>query len=194
MWKFATTVLYCIYTYLHFITSQTGQWHEHESYCTDIHSWSGTIQYMYTVMLFPADPEGPGPCAFILVIVSSILIMVTIPFSLCFCIKVSGHHSFQPLLLYQGQWSPFLSASASVSWSVVTIPFSLYFCNKVCCIPPPPQPLHLLYPHHPASDSHSGSWLTARPRACTSIIKGTTFSEHLEYCTKLVLITIQRDF
>ena len=39
--------------------------------------------------LFLADPEGPGCCALLLAMVSIILIIATLPFSLCMCIKVS---------------------------------------------------------------------------------------------------------
>ena len=38
---------------------------------------------------FLADPEGPGCCALLLAMVSIILIIATLPFSLCMCIKVS---------------------------------------------------------------------------------------------------------
>ncbi len=37
-----------------------------------------------------ADPEGPGFAAFLLTALSVLLIVVTMPFSLCLCIKVSG--------------------------------------------------------------------------------------------------------
>ncbi len=37
---------------------------------------------------FPADPEGPGCCALLLALVSILLIVATLPFSLCMCIKV----------------------------------------------------------------------------------------------------------
>ena len=40
------------------------------------------------IVLFPADPEGPGPAAFFLTGVSIIAILVTLPLSLCLCIKV----------------------------------------------------------------------------------------------------------
>merc|ERR1712045_188082 len=35
-----------------------------------------------------ADPEGPGCCALLLALVSILLIIATLPFSLCMCIKV----------------------------------------------------------------------------------------------------------
>ena len=37
---------------------------------------------------FSADPEGPGPAAFFLTGISIIAILVTLPLSLCLCIKV----------------------------------------------------------------------------------------------------------
>ena len=37
-----------------------------------------------------ADPEGPGCCALLLALVSILLIIATLPFSLCMCIKVSA--------------------------------------------------------------------------------------------------------
>ena len=43
----------------------------------------------YTCFIFPADPEGPGCCALLLALVSILLIIATLPFSLCLCIKVS---------------------------------------------------------------------------------------------------------
>ena len=38
--------------------------------------------------LFPADPEGPGVCAMFLTLVSFVLVLVTLPFSLCVTVKV----------------------------------------------------------------------------------------------------------
>lgn len=38
-----------------------------------------------------ADPEGPGCCALLLAMVSILLIIATLPFSLCMCIKVSDY-------------------------------------------------------------------------------------------------------
>ena len=46
---------------------------------------NGTLE---NIILFPADPEGPGPAAFFLTGVSLIVILVTLPLSLCLCIKV----------------------------------------------------------------------------------------------------------
>ncbi len=36
-----------------------------------------------------ADPEGPGVCAMILTLLSFLLVLVTMPFSLCVTIKVN---------------------------------------------------------------------------------------------------------
>ena len=36
-----------------------------------------------------ADPEGPGICAMFLTLVSFLLVLVTLPFSLCVTVKVS---------------------------------------------------------------------------------------------------------
>ena len=38
-----------------------------------------------------ADPEGPGFCAFVLTFLAALLLMITLPFSLCTCIKVSSN-------------------------------------------------------------------------------------------------------
>ncbi len=38
--------------------------------------------------LFTADPEGPGFCAMFLTLVSFVLVLVTLPFSLCVTVKV----------------------------------------------------------------------------------------------------------
>ena len=40
----------------------------------------------------PASPHGPGVCSLILTVASLLLIGVTLPFSLIFCLKVSCHH------------------------------------------------------------------------------------------------------
>jgi len=47
--------------------------------------------YCFQVLKFlrlSADPEGPGCCALLLALVSILLIVSTLPFSLCMCIKV----------------------------------------------------------------------------------------------------------
>ena len=43
------------------------------------------------LILHPADPTGPGPCALILTGISAILILLTLPLSLIACVKVGGH-------------------------------------------------------------------------------------------------------
>ena len=42
----------------------------------------------YVFFLFPASTDSPGLCAFILTIISYLLIIATFPFSLCLCVKV----------------------------------------------------------------------------------------------------------
>jgi len=49
---------------------------------------STVIQFKQTFRSFKADPEGPGPCAFVLTCLSALLILITLPVSLCLCIKV----------------------------------------------------------------------------------------------------------
>ncbi len=44
--------------------------------------------FSLSYLSFPADPEGPGCCALLLALVSILLIVATLPFSLCMCIKV----------------------------------------------------------------------------------------------------------
>ncbi|XP_037078742.1 mechanosensory protein 2-like isoform X2 [Pollicipes pollicipes] len=44
-------------------------------------------KYMELSVLFP-DPEGPGCCAILLTLVSYLLIICTLPFSICLCVKV----------------------------------------------------------------------------------------------------------
>ena len=44
--------------------------------------------YGKTILFMSADPEAPGPTAAALVFISCILILLTLPFSLCCCIKV----------------------------------------------------------------------------------------------------------
>jgi hypothetical protein len=39
-------------------------------------------------LLITADPEGPGLCAMFLTLVSFVLVLVTLPFSLCVTVKV----------------------------------------------------------------------------------------------------------
>ena len=41
------------------------------------------------VFIISADPEGPGICAMFLTLVSFLLVLVTLPFSLCVTVKVS---------------------------------------------------------------------------------------------------------
>ena len=56
-----------------------------------LNSWlflfSLALRFMH--LPFPADPEGPGLCAMLLTIFSFILVLVTMPFSLCVTVKVS---------------------------------------------------------------------------------------------------------
>ena len=42
----------------------------------------------FFLSLFSADPEGPGICAMFLTLVSLMLVLVTLPFSLCVTVKV----------------------------------------------------------------------------------------------------------
>ena len=44
--------------------------------------------YSFFLSLFSADPEGPGICAMFLTLVSLMLVLVTLPFSLCVTVKV----------------------------------------------------------------------------------------------------------
>ena len=77
---------------------------------------------------FSADPENPGICAFLLTLLSSLLILLTLPFSLCMSIKVCDtlhltHPPHPPLLTlydYQGigYTPPYSSSSPSPSHSV----------------------------------------------------------------------------
>ena len=55
---------------------------------------------------FTADPEGPGCCALLLALVSILLIIATLPFSLCMCIKVSAIVKTERKLILVG---PFIS-------------------------------------------------------------------------------------
>ena len=41
---------------------------------------------------FTADPEGPGFCAMVLTALAALLLVVTLPFSLCTCIKVVAEY------------------------------------------------------------------------------------------------------
>lgn len=41
---------------------------------------------------FAADPEGPGFCAMVLTGLALLLVIVTLPFSLCTCIKVVAEY------------------------------------------------------------------------------------------------------
>jgi hypothetical protein len=45
--------------------------------------------FKFKLFLISADPEGPGCCALLLALVSILLIIATLPFSLCMCIKVN---------------------------------------------------------------------------------------------------------
>ena len=52
---------------------------------------------------FAADPEGPGVCAMLLTMLAFVLVLVTMPFSLCVTVKVSEsaqilHLNFLPAL------------------------------------------------------------------------------------------------
>ena len=38
-----------------------------------------------------ADPTGPGPCTRVITGLSALLVMITLPWSLAFCIKVSTY-------------------------------------------------------------------------------------------------------
>ena len=44
--------------------------------------------YFNFICFVPADPTGPGCCALLLALLSLLVVMVTLPISLCFCIKV----------------------------------------------------------------------------------------------------------
>jgi len=46
------------------------------------------IQFKQTFKSFKADPTSPGPCAVFLTGVSALLVIITLPWSLAFCIKV----------------------------------------------------------------------------------------------------------
>ena len=46
--------------------------------------------FLLKFTIISADPEGPGLCALFLTAVSFILFLVTLPFSLCTCVKVSS--------------------------------------------------------------------------------------------------------
>ena len=46
------------------------------------------ILFLVNVYL-PADPTGPGPCSLLLTLFSIFLIILTLPLSLLFCLKVS---------------------------------------------------------------------------------------------------------
>ncbi len=73
-----------------------------------------------TFFLRVADPEGPGVCALILTSFSFLLFLVTLPFSLCMCMKVSTTPScylFLSLHVHEGEYHhlmlpPSLSACA----------------------------------------------------------------------------------
>ena len=43
---------------------------------------------LFVFLFFAADPEGPGFCAFVLTFMAGMLLVITLPFSLCTCIKV----------------------------------------------------------------------------------------------------------
>jgi hypothetical protein len=44
----------------------------------------------FVFLFFAADPEGPGFCAFVLTFMAAMLLVITLPFSLCTCIKVNS--------------------------------------------------------------------------------------------------------
>ena len=46
-------------------------------------------QYLNFFFFIPADPEGPGFAAMVLTFLSIVLIVITMPFSLCLVIKVN---------------------------------------------------------------------------------------------------------
>ena len=43
----------------------------------------------FSFFSFAADPEGPGVCAMLLTMLAFVLVLVTMPFSLCVTVKVS---------------------------------------------------------------------------------------------------------
>ena len=51
---------------------------------------SFVIECMSLNQLLPVDPPGPGLCALLLSLLSLLLVAVTLPISLCLCIKVIG--------------------------------------------------------------------------------------------------------
>ena len=46
----------------------------------------------HCMSIFSADPEGPGFCAMVLTGLALLLVIVTLPFSLCTCIKVVAEY------------------------------------------------------------------------------------------------------
>ena len=60
---------------------------------------------MTTISSISADPTGPGPCTRVLTGLSALMVIVTLPWSLAFCIKVSlaspavTHLSFSLILI-----------------------------------------------------------------------------------------------
>ena len=55
---------------------------------SEIYVTQCTAQFDYVSIFFSADPEGPGICAMFLTLVSFVLVLVTLPFSLCVTVKV----------------------------------------------------------------------------------------------------------
>ena len=62
------------------------------------------VHYHNDIIFFfiTADPEGPGFCAFVLTCFAAMLLMITLPFSLCTCIKVRFYKvDLNPYKLYE---------------------------------------------------------------------------------------------
>ena len=58
-----------------------------------------TLLLVPVTKLFSAEPQGPGSAACIFTCLSILLIMATLPFSLCLCIKVSFTTSIPIILM-----------------------------------------------------------------------------------------------
>ena len=69
-------------------------------------------------LVFSADPEGPGICAMFLTLVSFVLVLVTLPFSLCVTVKVRhrGERNSNPIKACQSR--------------MISKLYHHYFCNE----------------------------------------------------------------
>ena len=87
-----------------------------------------------------ADPEGPGFCAMVLTALAALLVVVTLPFSLCTCIKVVAEYErsviFRLGRLRKGTYFARLGVAAAYAipvnqWKIRKFTFTLVDKNFV---------------------------------------------------------------